>query len=177
MKIAKECNLSDQEIIQVLIPFAEYLETVKDFSNGMKMAEEAVDVCKRLTKQNDDSFMLDLCNALIILGKIQYNLKLYQDAEKSYQESIDIAQDITHSQSNTLQEKINIVLIHLFIQGLDQSTVDSSMELWLQDVADNIEFDKWYFGHFHIDAELWKKQYALFNGIRNLRTGELVKMR
>lgn len=38
---------------------------------------------------------------------------------------------------------------HLFIKGLDQSTVDSSMELWLQDVADNIEFDKWYFGHFH----------------------------
>lgn len=38
---------------------------------------------------------------------------------------------------------------HLFIQGLDQSTVDSSMELWLQDIADNIEFDKWYFGHFH----------------------------
>lgn len=38
---------------------------------------------------------------------------------------------------------------HLFIQGLDQSTVDSTMEHWLQTIADNTEFDKWYFGHFH----------------------------
>lgn len=38
---------------------------------------------------------------------------------------------------------------HLFIQGLDQSTVDSTMERWLQKIADTTEFDKWYFGHFH----------------------------
>lgn len=42
---------------------------------------------------------------------------------------------------------------HLFMQGLDQSTVDNTMEIWMQKVADNISFDKWYFGHFHGDWE------------------------
>ena len=43
----------------------------------------------------------------------------------------------------------NIRPTHLFIKGLDQSTVDNTMEEWMQKVADNISFDKWYFGHFH----------------------------
>lgn len=42
---------------------------------------------------------------------------------------------------------------HLFLEGIDQSKVDSTMEMWLQNVADKIDFKKWYFGHFHGD---WK---------------------
>lgn len=38
---------------------------------------------------------------------------------------------------------------HLFLSGIDQSKVDSSMEHWLQKVSDNITFNKWYFGHYH----------------------------
>ena len=45
---------------------------------------------------------------------------------------------------------------------------------WVEEVT---EYKKWYFGHFHIDAELWKNQYALLDGIRELHTGELIKMR
>lgn len=41
--------------------------------------------------------------------------------------------------------------VHLFLQGIDQSTVDSSMEYWLQKVADSIIFKKWFFGHYHDD--------------------------
>lgn len=38
---------------------------------------------------------------------------------------------------------------HLFLPNIDQSTVDTSMEEWLQKVSNNIKFDKWYFGHYH----------------------------
>lgn len=38
---------------------------------------------------------------------------------------------------------------HLFLSSIDQSKVDNNMEKWMQRVADNISFDKWYFGHFH----------------------------
>lgn len=38
---------------------------------------------------------------------------------------------------------------HLFLPNIDQSTVDTSMEEWLQKVSGNIKFDKWYFGHYH----------------------------
>lgn len=40
---------------------------------------------------------------------------------------------------------------HLFLHSIDQSTVDSSMEVWLQKIADRLSFKHWYFGHFHDD--------------------------
>lgn len=45
---------------------------------------------------------------------------------------------------------------------------------WIETVT---EYEKWYFGHFHIDNELWKNQFALNEGIRELETGRLIKMR
>lgn len=38
---------------------------------------------------------------------------------------------------------------HMFLSWLDQSKVDKSTEKFLQEVADKIDFDSWYFGHFH----------------------------
>lgn len=40
---------------------------------------------------------------------------------------------------------------HLFLSGIDQSKVDTSMEQWMQHLVDEniITFDKWYFGHYH----------------------------
>lgn len=40
---------------------------------------------------------------------------------------------------------------YLFMRGVDQSAVDKSMEIWLDEVARNIQFDHWYFGHYHGD--------------------------
>lgn len=54
---------------------------------------------------------------------------------------------------------------HLFLDGIDQSKVDSSMELWLQDIADKIDFKKWYFGHFHGDWKNGKYQMLYKNVI------------
>lgn len=38
---------------------------------------------------------------------------------------------------------------HMFLKCIDQSKVDKSTERFLQDIADKIDFDSWYFGHFH----------------------------
>lgn len=40
---------------------------------------------------------------------------------------------------------------HLFLLSIDQSTVDTSMEVWLQKIADKLDFKHWYFGHYHDD--------------------------
>ncbi len=48
---------------------------------------------------------------------------------------------------------------------------------YLQWVVEKVSYGKWYFGHFHIDAELWCNQYAVLDGIRDLHTGELLKNR
>ena len=41
--------------------------------------------------------------------------------------------------------------VHMFLKSIDQSTVDSSMEVWLQKIADRLTFKHWYFGHYHDD--------------------------
>lgn len=38
---------------------------------------------------------------------------------------------------------------HLFMSGINQADVDSSMEVWLQKIADKLSFKRWYFGHYH----------------------------
>lgn len=38
-----------------------------------------------------------------------------------------------------------------------------------------VKYDRWYFGHFHLDREMWKNQVVIFNCIRELETGKIVK--
>lgn len=40
-----------------------------------------------------------------------------------------------------------------FIPGLDQSTVDKTTEEWLQKIAENLEFEGWYAGHYHVESQ------------------------
>ena len=39
----------------------------------------------------------------------------------------------------------------LFLQGIDQSTVDKSMEVWLDIVKADLNWRLWLFGHYHAD--------------------------
>ena len=39
----------------------------------------------------------------------------------------------------------------LFLSGVDQSTVDKSMEIWLNQLKNEIQWKVWCFGHFHAD--------------------------
>lgn len=41
--------------------------------------------------------------------------------------------------------------VDLFLGGIDQSTVDKSMEEWLNNIKDDISFGVWCFGHYHKD--------------------------
>ena len=39
----------------------------------------------------------------------------------------------------------------LFLSGIDQSTVDTTTEVWLAEIRDKIKWGIWLFGHFHED--------------------------
>ena len=39
----------------------------------------------------------------------------------------------------------------LFLPGLDQSSVDKTMELWLDEVKQKVNWNVWLFGHYHGD--------------------------
>lgn len=56
----------------------------------------------------------------------------------------------------------------LFLSGLDQSSVDKTMELWLDKVKQNIDWSIWLFGHYHDDRLVRPGVEMYFNDIEEL---------
>lgn len=57
----------------------------------------------------------------------------------------------------------------LFLEFIDQSQVDKSTEEWLSDIEKRLDYDKWYFGHYHGNRELDKAE-MLYEEIKELGT-------
>jgi 3-oxoacid CoA-transferase subunit A len=59
--------------------------------------------------------------------------------------------------------RVDIVLTHAapieaepvwaFLPGTDQSRVNKDTEKWLQYICDNLSFEQWYCGHYHVEWE------------------------
>ena len=75
--------------------------------------------------------------------------------------------------------KIDIVLSHTvphsyepterFLPMIDQSKVDKSTELWLDEIEQKLDYKKWYAGHFHCSKRVDKLR-ILYKDIRPLAT-------
>lgn len=72
----------------------------------------------------------------------------------------------------------------LFLNGIDQEGVDKSMEVWMNELKDKIDYKYWCFGHFHADraerphVEQYYERYETLNDVierwrRYDETGEL----
>ncbi len=44
--------------------------------------------------------------------------------------------------------------VEAFIDGVDESTVDTSTEDWLQMVEDRLAYRRWYAGHYHVEKRV-----------------------
>lgn len=40
-----------------------------------------------------------------------------------------------------------------FIPGIERGLIDETMEMWLQQIADKLDFKCWFAGHFHVDHQ------------------------
>lgn len=58
----------------------------------------------------------------------------------------------------------------LFLPMVDQSTVDNSMELWMEDFKDKINWKVWCFGHFHQDRVERPNVEMFFNDIEKVES-------
>lgn len=47
----------------------------------------------------------------------------------------------------------------VFLPGLEQLTVDKSMERFLDTVEESITYDKWYCGHYHTEKQIDKMEF------------------
>ena len=76
---------------------------------------------------------------------------------QNYPQKVDVILSHTCPYSN--------IPYHLFLKNIDQSTVDNSMEYFLQEVKEKIEYNNWFFGHFHANEEIEENMYMLYDGV------------
>ena len=58
----------------------------------------------------------------------------------------------------------------LFLPGLDQSSVDKTMELWLDEVKQKVDWNIWLFGHYHGDQLVRPGVEMYYKDIENWET-------
>lgn len=56
----------------------------------------------------------------------------------------------------------------LFLNGLDQTTVDKTMEKWLDKVENQVGYECWLFAHYHADRVEHNFVHQLYNDVLNL---------
>lgn len=64
--------------------------------------------------------------------------------------------------------------VEVFLKGLDQSTVDKSTEIWLDDIESRLEYEHWYAGHYHTEKDI-DKLTIMFNNYRALETNNEIE--
>ena len=61
----------------------------------------------------------------------------------------------------------------VFMKSLDQSKIDKSMEIFLDKIEENIDYDKWYCGHYHTEKKIDKLEF-MFGRIKIFLKDEFV---
>jgi 3-oxoacid CoA-transferase subunit A len=61
-----------------------------------------------------------------------------------------------------------------FLPGIDQSLVDNSMEHFLDQVDDVIDYKKWYCGHYHIEKDLGNIEFMYYR-VKELKKDKVYK--
>ena len=78
----------------------------------------------------------------------------FKDEQLTEEEMVKIAtrvMDKTYDFVFTHTAPISFEPRDLFLDCVDQSTVDKSMELWLNDISSMMNWKVWCFGHYHAD--------------------------
>lgn len=86
----------------------------------------------------------------------------------------EVIKSYVEAQLDKVSWRVDAVLTHTaplkyepiwsFLPNIDQSTVDKSTEKWLDSIEDRLTYDRWYFGHYHVD-EYYDKARMMFEDI------------
>lgn len=126
--------------------------------------------------KNGELYTIDKRQVLVIGGaySIDKNYRLIYGYEWFKDEQL------TKEEMNNILDKykdkhVDIILSHtcplkyepteVFIQGIDQSKVDKTMEVFLDKVEENINYNKWYCGHYHTEKQIDKIEF-MFESIK-----------
>lgn len=120
--------------------------------------------------KNGELYNLDGKSVLVIGGaysvdkeyRLLYGYKWFKDEQLSQYEMNNILDKYSG-------KNIDIILSHtcpykyepreVFMSGLDQSKVDKTMERFLDEVEEKVNYKKWYCGHYHTEKQIDKLEY------------------
>ena len=131
-----------------------------------------------LFAKNGEIYHIDGKKVLVMGGaysidkiyRIHNNLRWFPEEQPNQQDK-----DFCERNLETHHWKVDAVLSHTcpfkyipretFIPNIDQNSVDNTTEKWLDKIEDNLEYNKWFCGHYHTDKVIDKIQF-LFNNIK-----------
>lgn len=89
---------------------------------------------------------------------------------KDEQPSDEIKEHIRRVLENN-DNKIDVILSHTcpykympfeaFLNGVNELEVDKTTELFLDEIEDTVDYQRWYCGHFHIDKDIDKMEFMM----------------
>ncbi len=104
--------------------------------------------------------------------RLQCDMNWFPDEQPSEEIKASVEQKL-----DALNWKVDAVLTHTcperyipreaFLSGVDQSTVDNSTEIWLDTIAERLNYKAWYCGHWHINKRV-DKMHFLFDSFETV---------
>lgn len=100
--------------------------------------------------------------------RIVYGYGWWEDEQPSEE-----IKQYVEQQLNLNQWKMDVILSHtcpmkyepveVFLLGIDQNRVDQSTEIWLDEIENKLNYQKWYCGHFHTEKKVEKLEIMFEN--------------
>lgn len=143
---------------------------LKVWNEGLVYAQE--EYPNILFAQDGSIFNLEGNKCLILGGA--YSVDKYYRLQCGYawfedEQPSDKIKALAESQIANVGNKVDIVFSHtcpfkyipteMFLAGLDQSTVDNSTELWLDEIEAKLDYKAWYCGHYHTNKHIDKMHF------------------
>lgn len=120
-----------------------------------------------LFAKDGEVFELDGKMAIVMGGaysidkmmRLMYGYGWWPDEQPSEEIKRDVERKL-----DELGWKVDVVLSHttplkyepmeVFMSGVDQSKVDKSTEIWLDGIEEQLDYGKWYCGHYHTEKKI-----------------------
>lgn len=146
----------------------------KRFHDGIVYYEE--DYPNILFAKDGEIYNFNNHKVLVIGGA--YSVDKYFRLESGYnwyesEQPNEETKEFVISKLKSMDNKVDIILSHtcpykylpreMFLEGIDQSTVDNSTEYFLDEIEQITDYKNWYCGHYHTDKTVDKIIFMFHN--------------
>ena len=146
----------------------------KRFHDGVVYYEE--DYPNILFAKDGEVYNFNNHKVLVIGGA--YSVDKYFRLERGYnwyesEQPNEETKKFVISKLKSMDNKVDIILSHtcpykylpreMFLEGIDQSTVDNSTEYFLDEIEQITNYKIWYCGHYHTDKTVDKTVFMFHN--------------